>query len=40
MAYRGFDGAGLDGRKAVRKAEINGEAPIFWMTLIGNIWGF
>ena len=29
MAYRGFDGAGLDGRKPVRKAEINGEAPIF-----------
>jgi len=29
MAYRGFDGAGLDGRKPVRKAEINGEAPVF-----------
>lgn len=24
--YRGFDGAGLDGRKPIRKAEINGEA--------------
>lgn len=23
--YRGFDGAGLDGRKPIRKAEINGE---------------
>mmetsp|Transcript_59094 Transcript_59094/g.93581 ORF Transcript_59094/g.93581 Transcript_59094/m.93581 type:complete len:138 (-) Transcript_59094:118-531(-) len=29
MAYRGFDGAGLDGRKAVRKAEINGEEGVY-----------
>ncbi|CAL1164079.1 unnamed protein product [Cladocopium goreaui] len=29
MAYRGFDGAGLDGRKPVRKAEINGEEGVY-----------
>ena len=30
LPYRGFDGAGLDGRKPIRKAEINGEAREIW----------